>query len=180
MSEKFELSFKGRGLKLDKSEDAKEIITEIENCKVMTALRLEGNTMGVDAAEAIAKALGLHPEFERALWSDMFTGRLKTEIPNALRFLGSSIISAGCKLVELDLSDNAFGPNGIVGLVDLLKSEACFSLTELRLNNNGLGIGGGKMLAECLHECHKASKFKGTPLALKVRFCPLITFSPKK
>ena len=54
-------------------------------------------------------------------------------------------MGAGCQLVELDLSDNAFGPNGIVGLVDLLKSSNCFSLQELKLNNNGLGITGGKV-----------------------------------
>lgn len=30
----------------------------------MTALRLEGNTLGVGAAEAISKALAKHPEFE--------------------------------------------------------------------------------------------------------------------
>ena len=43
---------------------AKEIVTEIEKCKLMTALRMEGNTLGVDAAEVIAKALEKHPEFQ--------------------------------------------------------------------------------------------------------------------
>ncbi|XP_062605951.1 ran GTPase-activating protein 1-like [Saccostrea cucullata] len=134
----------------------------------MTALRMEGNTLGVDAAEVIAKALEKHPEFERAHWSDMFTGRLKTEIPKALEFLGAAIMKAGAGLVELDLSDNAFGPNGVVGLVALLKSPSCYTLQELRLNNNGLGVGGGKMLAECLTECHQNSVKAGKPLKLKV------------
>ncbi|XP_059153142.1 ran GTPase-activating protein 1-like [Physella acuta] len=165
---KFELSFKGRGLKLNSREDAKEIVDAIRKCSNLTALRMEGNTLGVDAAEEIAKALGHHPEFERALWSDMFTGRLKTEIPVALKHLGAAIIGAKCRLVEIDLSDNAFGPNGVVGLVDLLKSESCYSLQELKLNNNGLGIGGGKMLAECLNECHKSSVSAGRPLSLRV------------
>ena len=53
-------------------------------------------------------------------------------------------MSANAHLVELDLSDNAFGPNGMIGLMDFLKSSSCFSLQELRLNNNGLGIQGGK------------------------------------
>ncbi|KAK7097883.1 hypothetical protein V1264_004794 [Littorina saxatilis] len=163
-----ELSFKGKGWKLNKAEDAKELVEAIENCGHMTALRMEGNTLGVEAAEVMAKALQKHPEFERALWSDMFTGRLKTEIPAALKHLGAAIMSAGCHLVELDLSDNAFGPRGIVGLVDILKSPSCYSLQELKLNNNGLGIGGGKMLAECLLECHKSSVAAGKPLALKV------------
>ncbi|CAG5121351.1 unnamed protein product [Candidula unifasciata] len=165
---KFELSFKGKGLKLNTAEDAKEIVEAIQNCPHMTALCLEANTLGVEAAEEIAKALRKHPEFERALWSDMFTGRLKTEIPNALKHLGAAVMEANCHLVEIDLSDNAFGPNGVVGLVDLLKSKSCYSLKELKLNNNGLGITGGKMLAECLLECHKSSVAAGQPLSLRV------------
>ncbi|KAL5013056.1 hypothetical protein ScPMuIL_011607 [Solemya velum] len=163
-----ELSFKGKGLKLNNADDAREIVEAIEKCDCMTALRMEGNTLGVEAAEVIAKALEKHPEFERALWSDMFTGRLKTEIPKVLRHLGAAIISANAHLVEIDLSDNAFGPNGVVGLVDLLKSSSCYTLKELRLNNNGLGIGGGKMLAQSLIDCHSSSCAAGKPLALKV------------
>ena len=54
-------------------------------------------------------------------------------------------MAANAKLVELDLSDNAFGPNGMNGLIDLLTNSSCYSLRELRLNNNGLGITGGKV-----------------------------------
>lgn len=50
----------------------------------MTGLVLEGNTLGVEAAKAIAKALESQPSFQRALWKDAFTGRLKDEIPRAL------------------------------------------------------------------------------------------------
>jgi len=54
-------------------------------------------------------------------------------------------MQSGAQLVELDLSDNAFGPNGMNGLTDLLVSSNCFSLEELKLNNNGLGVTGGKV-----------------------------------
>jgi Ran GTPase-activating protein 1 len=47
--------------------------------------------------------------------------------------------------MELDLSDNAFGPIGVDGLAMLLRSPSCHSLEILKLNNNGLGIGGGKV-----------------------------------
>lgn len=47
--------------------------------------------------------------------------------------------------MELDLSDNAFGPDGVRGFEALLKSPACFTLHELKLNNCGMGIGGGKV-----------------------------------
>ncbi|XP_063415717.1 ran GTPase-activating protein 1-like [Mytilus trossulus] len=171
VNETYELSFKNKGLKLNSAADVKDIVNEIEKCKTMTALRMEGNTLGVEAAEELSKALAKHPEFQRALWSDMFTGRLKTEIPQALKHLGGAIMSSGAGLVELDLSDNAFGPLGVEGLVELLKSSSCYTLQELRLNNNGLGIGGGKMLSQSLLDCHKTSCQAGKPLALKVFVC---------
>lgn len=43
---------------------AKDIVAEIKKCKVMTALRMEGNTLGVDAAKAIAETLEEHKEFQ--------------------------------------------------------------------------------------------------------------------
>lgn len=60
------------------------------------------------------------------------------------------MIQANAQLVELDLSDNAFGPNGVEGIIDLLKSKTCYTLKELRLNNNGLGTTGGKVQLLCI------------------------------
>lgn len=62
----------------------KVVILAINNCSNLEYLNLEGNTLGVEAATCIAKALEKHPELKRALWKDMFTGRMKTEIPKAL------------------------------------------------------------------------------------------------
>ena len=88
-------------------------------------------------------------------------------------------------LTELDLSDNAFGPNGIKGAVNLLSSPACFSLKILTLNNVGLGIGGAKvhgfitsigcvinlclvkMLSRALLNCHQAAADAGQKFALE-------------
>lgn len=66
------------------------------------------------------------------------------------------------------MSDNAFGPIGVKGLASLLRSSSCYALEELRLNNNGLGITGGKLLASALTDCYNCSKKEGKPLALKV------------
>lgn len=81
-----ELSYKGKGLKLDDAESGEklslvslvflcsatcitglmyvvallpveELVREIEQCQGLRALCLEGNTVGVEAAQAIAKAL---------------------------------------------------------------------------------------------------------------------------
>lgn len=163
------VSFAGKSMKLDTEADAASIVQAIEKCSNLHYLNLEGNTLGVAAANAIAKALEKHPEFKQALWKDMFTGRLIAEIPAALESLGVGLMAAAAQLNELDLSDNAFGPNGVRGLVNLLSGSACYSLEILRLNNNGLGITGGKALAKALHACYENSdRDTGKPLALKV------------
>ncbi|XP_029953558.1 ran GTPase-activating protein 1b [Salarias fasciatus] len=163
-----ELSYKGMGLKLDNAESVEELVCEIKQYQGLRALCLEGNTVGVEAAQAIAKALESKDQLQRCYWSDMFTGRLRSEIPIALRFLGSALMSAGARLTELDLSDNAFGPDGVKGIEQLLKSPSCHTLRELRLNNCGMGIGGGKILSEALMECHRQSSALGTPLRLRI------------
>lgn len=54
------------------------------------------------------------------------------------------------------------------GLAALLRSSSCYALEELRLNNNGLGVTGGKLLASALLDCYNSSKKEGKALALKV------------
>uniref|UniRef100_T1JHW2 Ran-GTPase activating protein 1 C-terminal domain-containing protein n=1 Tax=Strigamia maritima TaxID=126957 RepID=T1JHW2_STRMM len=166
-----ELNFAGRELKLDSEDDAREIVDAIHKCQKLISLKLDGNTLGVTAAKAIAKALESHPEFKRALWKDLFTGRLKTEIPDALNFLSGGLILANAKLTELDLSDNAFGPIGVKGIQILIESPTCFQLQKLRLNNNGLGITGGKILADALIKCHERCITTSLPFCLRVFMC---------
>ncbi|OWR41091.1 putative ran gtpase-activating protein, partial [Danaus plexippus plexippus] len=126
------VDFSGRSLKLDSEQDAQPIIEAINACPNLHYLTLTGNTLGVEAAKAIAKALSRHPELKVARFSDMFTGRMKTEIPPALSALGDGMIEAGARLTLLDLSDNAFGPIGVEGLAKLLQSEVCSELQLLR------------------------------------------------
>ncbi|KAK0152009.1 Ran GTPase-activating protein 1 [Merluccius polli] len=166
--EEGELSYKGQGRKLDNAQSVEEIVKEIEGFQGLQALRLEGNTIGVEAAQAIAKALETKSQFKCCYWSDMFTGRLRSEIPLALNCLGDAVMAAGARLSILDLSDNAFGPDGVKAIERLLKSTSCHTLQELKLNNCGMGIGGGKILAAALIECHKKSSALGAPLRLKV------------
>lgn len=47
-------------------------------------------------------------------------------------------------------------------------SPSCYALEELRLNNNGLGIEGGKLLSKALLDCYKFSSEQGKPLSLRV------------
>uniref|UniRef100_A0A3Q4GAJ6 Ran GTPase activating protein 1b n=1 Tax=Neolamprologus brichardi TaxID=32507 RepID=A0A3Q4GAJ6_NEOBR len=139
-----ELSYKGLGLKLDNAESAEQLAQDIKQYQGLRALRLEGNTLGVEAAQAIAKALENKDMLQVCYWSDMFTGRLRSEIPPALV------------------------RNGVKGIEQLLKSPSCHTLRELKLNNCGMGIGGGKILSEALIECHRQSSSLGAPLRLRV------------
>lgn len=50
----------------------------------LRVLRLEGNTISPEAAEELAKALKQKKTLERFIGNDLFTGRLKDEIPLAL------------------------------------------------------------------------------------------------
>lgn len=50
----------------------------------LDVLIMSGNTLGIGAAEIIAESLSKINSLKRALFADMFTGRLKTEIPVVL------------------------------------------------------------------------------------------------
>uniref|UniRef100_A0A8C1TVP6 Ran GTPase activating protein 1 n=1 Tax=Cyprinus carpio TaxID=7962 RepID=A0A8C1TVP6_CYPCA len=155
-----ELSYKGQGLKLDNAQSVEKMVKAIEEFDGLRALRLEGNTIGVEAAQTIAKALQKKSDLQCCHWSDMFTGRLRAEIPPALNSLGDALIMAGARLKVLDLSDNAFGPDGVKGIEKLLKSTACHTLQELGRHCC--------ILAAALTVCHKESSALGAPLQLKV------------
>lgn len=163
------LSFADQSLSLNSAEDAKKIISEIEKCPSLVYFNLQGNTLGIEAAKEIGNALAKYgSHLKRALWQDMFTGRLKSEIPIVLEHLSAGLLKANVRLSELDLSNNAFGPIGMQGLVKLLNSPVCYELQILRLMNNGLGIGGAKMLAKALIDNYNASCKAGIPFKLKV------------
>ncbi|KAL4092351.1 hypothetical protein QTP88_026872 [Uroleucon formosanum] len=163
------LSFADQSLSLNSAEDAKIIVSAIEKCPCLVFLNLQGNTLGIDAAKEIGHAIAKHgSHLKHALWQDMFTGRLKSEIPIVLEHLSAGLLTANVRLSELDLSNNAFGPIGMKGLVKLLNSPVCYELQTLRLMNNGLGISGAKMLAKALIDNYHASVTAGTPFNLKV------------
>ena len=164
------VSFRGHALKVDTMEDAQVVIDQIEKCDELVTLELAGNTFGVEGAGAIAHVLEEKKSLKNCLWSDMFTGRLRSEIPSILSSLCNSLIKANTHLVVLDLSDNAFGPDGIKAVEKLLTSPACYSLQEMYFNNNGLGPGGA-ILAQALIECHRNAMQAGVSFTLKKFVC---------
>ena len=144
------VDFSNRSLKLDSREDVKQICNLIS--PETETLILEGNTFGIEAAAAIGETLASCPNLKYARFKDMFTSRLKTEVPPALKHLFEGIIQSGAQLIELDVSDNAFGPHGAKELRPFLESPSAKKLQVLLLNNLGLGIGGGTHMAPALSD----------------------------
>lgn len=68
-------------------------------------------------------------------------------------------------LIELNLSDNAFGPAGAEPLVNFLVNNK--ALETLKLNNNGLGISGGTFIAHALIKAAEEKELKKLPTTLK-------------
>ncbi|CAH2312294.1 ran GTPase-activating 1 [Pelobates cultripes] len=159
-----ELSFKGKTLKLNTAEDAQDVIQEIEEFEGLQALRLEGNTFGVEAAKAIAKALEKKPDMKRCHWSDMFTGRLRSEIPAALILAAaltechkrSSAVGKPLSLKIFVAGRNRLENDGATALAEAFRVIG--TLEEVHMPQNGINHPGITALAE---------SFKANPL-LKV------------
>lgn len=81
----------------------------------------------------------------------MYTGRLLSEIPDALSSLLTSITNLP-NLHTVNLNDNAFGINTAAPVVAFLSSHV--PLQHLYLNNNGLGPHAGILVADALSELH--------------------------
>ncbi|KAJ3033246.1 hypothetical protein HDV00_006568 [Rhizophlyctis rosea] len=161
-------SIEGKGLKLNSEEDAKTYADAIRDTQGLTEIRLGGNTFGVGAGKAIASALKDQDALQTAALSDMFTGRLKDEIPLVLEALGDALENKK-HLIELDLSDNAFGPAGAKPLQKLLTNNRHIEI--LKLNNNGLGIEGGRLIAAALKAAQDANIAEGRKSSLRVIVC---------
>jgi len=67
--------------------------------------------------------------------SDMFVGRLKTEVPKSIELITNAIIDK--EIAELNISDNALGPIGVESIETFLKTIK--PLKCLLISNNGLG-----------------------------------------
>ncbi|PHH73139.1 hypothetical protein CDD80_4023 [Ophiocordyceps camponoti-rufipedis] len=162
-------SIEGRGLKLDTAADLEPHVAQLRAHDV-EEVRLLGNTLGVEACKLLGEILATKKNLKVCLYlpgyydladvckvanlADIFTGRLLSEIPDALSSLLTSILNLP-HLHTINLNDNAFGLNTQAPLVAFLASHV--PLQHLHLNNNGLGPHAGILIADALSELH-ASK----------------------
>nr|XP_019012755.1 ran GTPase-activating protein 1 [Kwoniella pini CBS 10737]OCF51536.1 ran GTPase-activating protein 1 [Kwoniella pini CBS 10737] len=145
MSKSF--SILGKNLKANTADDLQPYLSELEAMEDVEEVHFGANSLGVEACEAIAKVLKNKKNLKIVDLADIFTGRLISEIPQALSALCNAL-SDSTSLVELDLSDNAFGGRCADAMVPFLENNTNFSI--FKLNNNGLGPIGGSIIAKAL------------------------------
>lgn len=139
------------GKKFDKAEDVTDLVEQIRNNDdQIGTLQLDGNSYGIEPLKEIGQSLQTCHNLRHLFLNDMFTSRLKDEIPKALYYLLVGLQSSRAEIVTLNLNDNAIGPVTMPTLLPFLRSEQFISLRQLYLNNCGLGIKGGTMLATVL------------------------------
>ncbi|KAI4717430.1 RNI-like protein [Aureobasidium sp. EXF-10727] len=140
-------SLEGRALKLDSAADMDKHIADLKSNNDVEEVIFVGNTLGVEACQALAKVLETKKKLKVANFADIFTGRLLSEIPDALTHLLTSLLALP-ELHTVNLSDNAFGLNTVAPLQPFLSQHV--PLQHLILNNNGLGPSAGTLVAEAL------------------------------
>ncbi|KAH7413197.1 putative Ran GTPase-activating protein 1 [Cadophora sp. MPI-SDFR-AT-0126] len=143
-------SLEGKGLKLDTAADVEAHIKALREQDV-EEIRLQGNTLGVEACKILGEVLQTKKNLQIANLADIFTGRLLNEIPQALSSLLEALLTLP-KLHTINLNDNAFGLNTQAPLVAFLSSHV--PLQHLILNNNGLGPHAGILIADALTALH--------------------------
>ncbi|KXT04705.1 hypothetical protein AC578_2071 [Pseudocercospora eumusae] len=140
-------SIRGQALKLDTAADLEKHVGPLKDNADVEEVHIEGNTIGVEASEALAKILETKQNLRFANLADIFTGRLLSEIPQALDALLRALLKCP-KLHTINLNDNAFGLNTVEPLRPFLSQHT--PLQHLYLNNNGLGPAAGTLVAEAL------------------------------
>jgi Ran GTPase-activating protein 1 len=148
-------SLRGQALKLNTAADLEAHIQPLVDNADVEEIILEGNTIGVEASEALAKILAAKKSLQHANLADLFTGRLLSEIPPALTALLNALLECP-KLHTINLNDNAFGLNTVEPLRLFLTQHT--PLQHLYLNNNGLGPKAGTIVGEALVQLAEAKE----------------------
>lgn len=154
-------SIEGKGLKLDTAEDLAPHVASLIDNEAVEEIHLSGNTIGVGACSALADILRTKKNLKKAAFADIFTGRLREEIPESLHSLLPALLTLP-ELHTIDLCDNAFGKLAEQPLIDFLSKAT--QLRHLLLNNNGLGPSAGANIGKALEDlAAKKKETAGSP-----------------
>ncbi|KAK9462942.1 uncharacterized protein V1516DRAFT_612427, partial [Lipomyces oligophaga] len=161
-------SLEGKSLKLDTKDDVEPYLAELDKIEGVEVVDFSGNTFGVEASAALAECLNSKKSLKEANLADMFTGRLKDEIPASLQHILSALLELP-KLNTINLSDNALGLSAIDPLSDFLAKHV--PLQHLILANNGFGPIAGSRVALALRDLARAKQESGIECPLKTVIC---------
>lgn len=163
-----EYSIAGKQLKLDGAKDVEFLVNDLKSMSDVTKIDLSGNTIGIESAKAISEAL---VQFKSSLTeinlSDIFTGRLNTEVPQCLNHLLPTLLECP-KLSTINLSDNALGLQTIEPIENYLAKAV--TLDHLILSNNGMGPFSGERIGKALYKLSKLKQTHNKP-SLKTFVC---------
>lgn len=148
------LVVKGEQKKFDLAGEAEAAWLANSGCDSLDVLAtteritLGGNSYGFEACEWVANTLDSRetPALKAIDFSNIFVSRLRAELPKSLEIMATVLHKK--QLIEVDLSDNAFGPDGVRAFECLLKSGN--SLKIFKVTNCGLGPEGGEMIADAM------------------------------
>lgn len=161
-------SLAGKQIKFDTKKNIESYLAELLAMESVSKLDFSGNTIGIEASEALATAILNHKSsIVEVNFSDLYTGRLNTEIPQSLQFLLPALLQCP-KLKIVNLSDNAFGLQTIDPIEDYLKKA--ISVEHLILSNNGMGPFAGARIGKSLFQLAKAKQAAAKP-SLKTFIC---------
>lgn len=160
-------SIAGKQLKLNNADDVEFIIKEV-GTNPLKSLDLSGNTIGIESSKKISEFLeGSVDTLVSINLSDIFTGRLNTEVPQCLSYLLPTLLK--CKhLTTINLSDNALGLQTIEPIEQYLSKAV--TIENLILSNNGMGPFAGERIGKSLYKLAQLKSQQGFP-SLKTFIC---------
>lgn len=156
----------GLNQKFDTEEDINDKLVDLKNG--VTVANFGGNSYGIGACKAIAAKLKEIETLEIANLDDMFTGRLREEIPDSMDLLLSALLECP-NLHTVNLSDNAFGIATVAPLEKFLAEHT--PLQHLILANNGFGPEAGSRVGAALEKLAAKKKELNHPVKLETVIC---------
>jgi Ran GTPase-activating protein 1 len=98
------------------------------------------------SAAVVGEALRRLPRLRSLVAADIIAGRPEAQGLAVYRALGAALRGAGVALEELDLSDNAVGPKGVVACHELLAGNP--ALQRLYFKNCGISAEAARSIAD--------------------------------
>lgn len=161
-------SIAGKQIKFNSKADIEPYVAELLAVKDVAKIDFSGNTIGIEASEALGAAIQkCKATLVEVDFSDLYTGRLNTEIPQSLEHLLPAFLQCP-QLKVVNLCDNAFGLQAIDPIEDYLGKAV--SVEHLILSNNGMGPFAGARIGKSLYKLSLAKKAQGYP-SLKTFIC---------